>query len=236
MIVRVIDLETTGTDPAEGAEIIEIAAVDVDLTPGGFRIVQSQSTLVKCAQPVPPETSAIHHIVDADLENAPTWEEVISNYGGAEIYCAHNAKFERLFLDPEKKSKRPWICTYKAALAIWPEAPSHSNQGLRYWRGHQSVEGWTREQLAQAHRALPDAVVTAALLMELAAISPVDDLIAISSQPALLPKIPFGKHAGTRWSELPEDYLEWMSRKGDWDEDVAFCLKTEIERRQRPEG
>lgn len=233
MIVRVIDLETTGTDPAEGAEIIEIAAVDVDLTPGALRIMQSQSTFVKCSRPIPPETSAIHHIIDADLENAPTWEEVISIYGGADAYCAHNAKFERLFLDPEQKSKRPWICTYKSALSIWPEAPTHSNQGLRYWRGHHSVEGWPREQLAQAHRALPDAVVTAALLMDLAAISSVDDLIAISSRPALLPKIPFGKHAGTRWSELPEDYLDWMFRKGGWEEDVAFSLQAELDRRQR---
>lgn len=232
MIVRVIDLETTGVDPSEGAEIIEIAAVDVDLTPGAFRIVQSQSTLVKCSRTIPPETSAIHHIIDADLENAPAWDEVISNYGGAEAYCAHNAKFERLFLDPEKKGKRPWICTYKCALAIWPEAPTHSNQGLRYWRGHLGVEEWTRDQLAQTHRALPDAVVTAALLMDLAAISPAEELIDISSRPALLPKIPFGKHGGARWSDLPDDYLDWMSRKGGWEEDVAFSLQREIERRQ----
>ena len=43
--------------------------------------------------------------------------------------AAHNADFETKFFEP----MLPVICTYKAALRVWPDAPSHSNGALRYW-------------------------------------------------------------------------------------------------------
>jgi hypothetical protein len=54
MTVRVIDIETTGTDPASDA-IIEIASVDL-LKDG--TITNQRSTLVQPPIPVPPESSA----------------------------------------------------------------------------------------------------------------------------------------------------------------------------------
>ena len=54
MTVRVIDFETTGTDPTTDA-IIEIASVDV-LADG--TITNRQATLVRPGIPVPPEASA----------------------------------------------------------------------------------------------------------------------------------------------------------------------------------
>ena len=62
MTIRCIDIETTGTDPAKDAAL-EIASVDL-LREGG--IANSQESLIRPPIPVPPESSAIHHLIDAD--------------------------------------------------------------------------------------------------------------------------------------------------------------------------
>jgi DNA polymerase III epsilon subunit-like protein len=71
MTVRIIDIETTGTDPATDA-IIEIASVDL-LKDG--TITNQRSTLVRPPIPVPPESSAVHHLIDEDLAFAPQLDE-----------------------------------------------------------------------------------------------------------------------------------------------------------------
>ena len=78
MTVRVIDIETTGTDPETDA-IIEIASVDV-LADG--TIANQRSTLVRPGIPVPPESSAVHHLIDEDLAGAPPLMEVVSMFRG----------------------------------------------------------------------------------------------------------------------------------------------------------
>ena len=65
MTVRCIDIETTGIDPAKDA-VLEIASVDL-LREGG--IANSQESLIRPTIPVPSESSAIHHLIDADLAN-----------------------------------------------------------------------------------------------------------------------------------------------------------------------
>lgn len=234
MLIRVIDLETTGIDPNEGAEIIEIAGVDVLLEAGQGKIVKARSSFVRPEKAIPPETSAVHHIIDEDVRDAMPWNMVRMDYVGADAYCAHNAKFERSFVDPDRKSTKPWICTYKLALHTFPDLPSHGNQALRYFWGMYDLPGWaTRAELNQAHRALPDTLVTAAHLMEFAKRYTVEEMIRISNGPVVLSRIRFGKHAGERWSDLPIDYLEWMDgKKADWDEDVAHTLACELKRRQ----
>jgi DNA polymerase III subunit epsilon len=51
MVVRVIDIETTGTDPEKDA-VIEIASVDVQ---ADGTIANQLSTLVRPGMPIPPE-------------------------------------------------------------------------------------------------------------------------------------------------------------------------------------
>ena len=50
------------------------------------------------------------------------------------------------------------------ALRVWPEAPRHSNQVLRYWRGMRLDHA----RAMPPHRAGPDAWVTAHILADLA--------------------------------------------------------------------
>src|SRR6516162_10930697 len=85
-IIRCLDIETTGLDPIKD-EIVEIAAVD--LRPDGS-VIGMTETLVKPHSAVSPLASAVHHLVGPDLESAPSIEDVIARFAGADAYVAHN--------------------------------------------------------------------------------------------------------------------------------------------------
>ncbi|MEE4603229.1 MAG: DUF3820 family protein, partial [Desulfobacteraceae bacterium] len=53
---------------------------------------------------------------------------------------------------------------------------------------------------------------------------PVAEMIRISNNPVLIPRMPFGKHKGMLFSEVPQDYLQWLSGT-DLDEDMAYTVK-----------
>ena len=70
-MILVIDIETTGIDPATDA-IIEIASVEL-VRDGG--IANPMDTLVRPTRPIPPAASAVHHIVDEDVASAPAFKD-----------------------------------------------------------------------------------------------------------------------------------------------------------------
>jgi exodeoxyribonuclease X len=127
MIIRCLDIETTGLDPVADA-VIEIASVD--LRKDGS-IITTTETLVRPDRPVSPTASAVHHLIDADLKEAPALRDVIPKFAGADAYVAHNCSFERSFLE-QHLGQAVWACTYKCALRAWPELTSYSCQALRY--------------------------------------------------------------------------------------------------------
>lgn len=234
-IIRVIDLETTGLSPPAG--VCELAFVDVRNDGSGWRVWTGDSELVNPGMPIPPEASAIHHLIDEDVEDATIWR-VISNRIPVSFeddgdrpmaLAAHNAKFERQWVDDGIAGGLPWICTYKVALRVWPEAPSHGNQVLRYWL---KPAGLVRDYAQPAHRAMPDAYTTAFILREaLDRGVAVDDMIAWTAEPAKLSTCPIGKWRGMPWAEVDAGFLRWMLGK-DFDEDVLHCAFTELERRK----
>lgn len=220
MRILVVDVETTGVEPTD--RIVELGMYE--LWDGTVYDV-GPPMLFNPGIPIPPTMSAIHHIVDADVERAPSWpgrtkEALLAS--NRDAFAAHNAKFERQWLTDDLTGGKPWICTYRCALRVWPDAPSHSNQSLRYWL---KPPGLSREVAALSHRAGPDAYVTAYLLRELLLHATFDELVTWSASPALLPRITFGKHKGKAWTEAPRDYLEWICRQADMSEDVKFTAQ-----------
>jgi exodeoxyribonuclease X len=120
----------------------------------------------------------------------------------------------------------------RSAKNVWPEAPGHSNQVLRYWRGLRLDTALADP----AHRAGPDAWVTAHLLIDMLKVATVEQMLAWTNEPRRLDRIPFGKHRGRPWAEPPEDYLRWMvgqggSGQGDMDADVVAAARQELDRR-----
>ena len=204
-IIRCLDVETTGLDPAK-AEIVEIAAVD--LRPDGTVIGMTES-LVKPSAPISPLASAVHHLVGEDLDRASNIEDVVARFTGAQAYVAHNCSFEEAFLH-RHLGHQIWVCTYKCALRVWPEFETHTNQALRYQLGLINPLGVDRAKLVP-HRALSDSIVTAAILNELIKRASWEQLVEWSDEPALMTVLGFGKHRGQRFDAVPRDYLCWMA-------------------------
>jgi len=231
-IIRVMDVETTGKDPADSA-VCEIGWADV-MVDGTARVERGACRVINPQRPIPPEVSAVHHIIDEDVAGAPLLHDVMRIMADAVLadhrvvaLAAHQAKFEQAFLG--SMINLPWICTYKAAMRVWPDAPSHSNGALMYWR---KPVGLDRGLAQPAHRAGPDAYVTAFHLRDLLNDGiPLGDLLAWTNEPVLLRKFRFGKHADKPISEIPADYFEWMLRQ-DFGEDEMHTAKTELERRR----
>lgn len=230
--LRVIDLETTGTEPP--AEIIEFGRVDVEIGPAGTMVEPPLAWLYRPLRGIPPETMAVHHITEADF--GPDTPVCTPEYLHSAVWggptpaalVAHSCAFERQFVTEATTGAIPWICTYKVAMHVWPDAPRHSNQVLRYWRNL----GLDNALAMPPHRAGPDAWVTAHLLADLAQYATFDQMVAWTNEPRPMPKLTFGKHRGQAWTEVPTDYLQWMERQTDMDSDVVWHAQQELARRR----
>lgn len=233
----VLDLETTGTEPPE-AEVIEVACCRVQVTSGLGQTVQIYPPvheLFRPHGPITPESRAIHHISPTQVEGRPICEPkdlaYLSVGWGPDYLVAHNADFEQKWFTPEVVANKPWICTYKCALRVWPDAPRHGNQVLRYWLEDNKKIPVLGRRADPAHRAGPDTLVTAYLLRNLLELAPIEDLLAWTKEPRLMHKITFGKHRDKQWHEVPKDYLDWIMGS-DMDADTKWNAQREIDRRK----
>lgn len=229
MRLRVVDLETTGGDRT--SEILEVGFVDVVQEGGLWRALPPVSKLFRPKGEISFHAMAVHHLTPEHFCDAdPHCDEYALREMFAEpadVMVAHSARFERGFIADTATGGLPWICTVRSAKAVWPQAPGHSNQVLRYWRALKLDPALANP----AHRAGPDAWVTAHILMDLLAEASVEQMIAWTSEPRSLARIPFGKHRGKAWSEPPVDYLRWMAAQGDMDADVVAAARQELDRR-----
>lgn len=231
--LRVIDLETTGMEPP--AEIIEFGFTDVQADDFGVRVSEPRSWLYRPLGAIPPETMAVHHITLGDIPaDAPPCtpdhlRAAVWTGHAPDVFVAHNCDFERRFITQSVTGAAPWICTYKAALHLWPDAPKHSNQVLRYWRGMRLDPALAMPP----HRAAPDAWVTAQLLAEMIQLAPIGQLVAWTNQPRPMPVITFGMHRGSAWADIPTDYLDWMIGVPDMDADAVWHARQELARRRQ---
>lgn len=224
--ILVVDTETTGLDPKKD-RLCEIGVCHVWWDKNGWQIGGDDWRLINPGIQVPATASAVHHLTNKDLVDAPPAATVVPavlREYPADLLVAHNAEFDRGFLSPYA-DHYPWLCTRRLARLKIPDAPSHSNQVLRYHLGFADVPG-------DAHRAGHDARVAAMILChmlyELPADATIEEIIALSEKPVFLTcEVGFGKHSDKTWSELPTDYLQWMQRQGadDWDRDQWFTIR-----------
>lgn len=215
-ILRVTDVETSGLDPAVD-RVVEIAFLDLIVGDDG-EIARGRrwSSLINPEIPIPCAASAIHDIVDDMVADAPKFRDVVDEWRSPTpfAFCAHNRKFDMGFLDPVPTI--PWICSYKIAIWLWPDCPSHSNACLRYW-----LKLKLAEDAGPQHRASGDSYITAAILRRaLLTGATIEQMIEVSNQPAVLPRFHFGMHAGKPISEIPSSYLQWALDQKGMDDDV----------------
>ena len=95
--VRVIDLETTGGTPSTHG-VCEIGWQDVATDAAGTWQVTADrgSVLTYPGRTIPPVTMAVHHIIDADVADAPAFRDAAPGIlrGDFVALAAHRATFE----------------------------------------------------------------------------------------------------------------------------------------------
>ncbi len=97
----ILDTETTGIDPAQGHNIIEIGCVEMQLR----RLTgNTYHQYIRPDREIEAEAIAVHGITNADLEDKPKFavicDEFIEFVRGAELII-HNAAFDIGFLNAE---------------------------------------------------------------------------------------------------------------------------------------
>lgn len=228
MIIRVVDVETTGME--DPCEMVEIGWTDIRRSPDGSWSIDCgpYSEFVAPGMPISFPAMAVHHITEQDVTDGVSPDEARMIVDGAEIYSAHNAAFEQRFLGGDRR----WICTFKSARTIWPNLQSHGNGAIRYERG--LCLG--HEKASPTHRAGPDTWITAHILLDLLKECSVEQLLDISGKPILLRKVDFGEHREKPWAEVPWDYLDWIVNKSKMPSDpkrvdTVHTAKCELARR-----
>jgi DNA polymerase-3 subunit epsilon len=159
----VIDFETTGLSPNQGARPTEVAAVMVC----NGKIHDHYQSLMKTGAPIPAFIESLTGISNAMVRAAPpigTVMRQVAEFAGSLPLVAHNASFDSQFWDAELKHlkierKQDFICSLLLARRIFPEAPSHKLGELAQ---HLGLPGAKRY-----HRALADAEVTAHLMLDI---------------------------------------------------------------------
>ena len=131
----IFDIETTGMSPVND-RIVEIAAVRIDSDGKQSRF----QTLVNPGRHIPARASAVHHITDKDVSDAPTFHYAGRDFIGFakdSTLVAHNARFDLAFLQESlnRTSLPVWggktMDSIPVIKAAYPGLPSYSLQNLR---------------------------------------------------------------------------------------------------------
>jgi len=157
--VIVLDFETTGLSPDQGDRVIEVGAVRVE----AGRVTDRFQSLMNPGVRVSAFIEDYTGITNAMLRAAPPSKTVIgrlADFIGDQDLVAHNASFDRRFLDAECRRIRrsyggAFACSMLAARRIYPNAPNHKLGTL--------VALKQIPNNGDFHRALADAEMTANL-------------------------------------------------------------------------
>ncbi len=161
--VVVLDFETTGLSPTQGDRAIEIGAV----------LVEKGNVTDQFQQLMNPGMRINHFIenytgiTNSMLRDAPPCEGVMGEFvrfiDGHNL-VAHNASFDRRFLDAElchidQNYSGEFACSMLVARRVYPDAPNHKLGGLVEY-ANISTDG-------VFHRALADSEMTAKLWLKM---------------------------------------------------------------------
>jgi DNA polymerase-3 subunit epsilon len=223
------DVETTGLDP-EKDRIIEIACVRFSFE----QIFETYETLVDPGCSISLESMEIHHITDEMVLGKPKIEEILPfvlKFIGKSPIVGHGIGLDisficaaaKRFSIPCQLESQTSIDTLRMAR-LYGESPYNSLERLRQ---HFNIEA------EGAHRAMNDVVVNIDVFKFLSKqFKTSEQLLERLKRPILLKTMPLGKHKGRPFSEIPIEYLQWVSHK-NFDQDLLFSARSEIKQRKK---
>ena len=216
------DTETTGIKFGKD-RIVEIAAFDSVMN-------RTFEKLVNPEIPIPAEASAIHHITDEMVAEAPTFaqigQEFIEFCSGDTVLIAHNNDgFDVHFLRNGFASYSIEMPTFKFfdtlkwARRYRPDLPRHTLQFLREMYGIAANN---------AHRALDDVIVLHQVFTFMTDDLSMDEVFRLLNVPRLVQNMPFGKHQGEPLNKVPSNYIKWLASSGTLDKQENLGLKESL--------
>lgn len=117
MHICFLDTETTGTNIKQD-KIIEIALKVIEInkiTGGDIKVIDAYESLQDPGIPIPKSASEINGIYDDDVKNQKIdWNQVNQLINNSQLVVAHNAKFDRPFVDrysETSKNNKIWACS-----------------------------------------------------------------------------------------------------------------------------
>ncbi len=227
-----LDLETTGLEKNDRLCSVGCIAVDGDE-------IQIFSSLLKPPKKIRPEASAVHHITNEMLKEAPVFKSSdIAQWLQEQnlhenILLGHNIDFDLKMLEKEGFVwQGGMIDTLKCTKHLIQEIDRFALQYLRYELGLYKSEEEAAEKLGiilTAHTVLSDAFHVMALHHYLNDMADDLQLQELTQQSALVTKFNFGKYNGRYIEEIARHdsgYLEWMlENMFDMDSDLRYSVK-----------
>lgn len=160
----VFDTETTGLDPSQGDEIIQIGATRI--VNGKLLHHEGFEQLVDPRRSIPSVSTGIHGITSAMVRGQPGIEQVLRSfhaYAHDTVLVAHNAAFDMRFLQLKEADSgvvfnQPVLDTLLLSDVAHPQQASHALEAIAQRLG---------VPMAGRHTALADAIVTAEVFIKL---------------------------------------------------------------------
>ncbi|MEI6860081.1 MAG: 3'-5' exonuclease [Shewanella sp.] len=161
--VIILDFETTGLSPNQGDRAIEIGAVRIQ----NGAVIDTFQELMNPGFHISGFIEDYTGITNLMLANAAPNKEVMTrftNFIGNHNLVAHNASFDKRFLDAELDAINlnyggEFACSMLVARRLYQDAPNHKLGGL--------VEYKQIENEGVFHRALADSEMTAKLWLQM---------------------------------------------------------------------
>lgn len=222
----ILDFETTGKDFST-AEVIE----------AGFVIRENNEWIIfqELHKPIntaiPPLVESITYITNKMVENSPTFldsKDVFQSVvdGFVNGYAVGHNYFYDMKVGQNHGITFPVnsICTFKLAKKLFNGVTEIENLTLPYLRF--ALELDVPIEL-YAHRAGNDSFMTGKLLeffvdmMEESGIIDTSlpygpQIMEYANTPFLYSTMPFGKHKGEKFEDIPKSYWQWASRTTNW--------------------
>jgi DNA polymerase-3 subunit epsilon len=160
----VFDTETTGLEPSNGDEIIQVGAARIV----NNRLLRQEvfNQLVDPERPLKPESIPIHGITEDMVRGQPNIDVVLPafhEFCEDTVLIAHNAAFDMRFLQLKEertgiKFSQPVLDTLLLSAVVHPNQESHKLDVILERLGI---------QIGSRHNALEDALATAAVFIKL---------------------------------------------------------------------